>query len=258
MNDPKQEGVDIDDVFDEVSGFQADTPQTPSTPIVDPTPSSPPPEEPPITQKSKKKGLFSDKYKIPRRIFLALVIIPTVFVLGFLFYVSFDLPPMAIIENPKSDQSTQLISSDGVVLQKYYSRENRVNVSLDEISPFVVDALIATEDVRFRQHSGVDPMSFFTILYELVKSGDVRGGSTITMQLARNLYQEVGNQSLYVRKPKEYLVSAYLERRFTKEEIIAAYLNTVNIYGNSYGIETTANRLFDKSAKELSLEESAL
>ncbi|MEL6654743.1 MAG: transglycosylase domain-containing protein, partial [Bacteroidota bacterium] len=128
----------------------------------------------------------------------------------------------------------------------------------DEISPFVIDALIATEDVRFRNHSGIDPMSFFTILYELVRSGEVRGGSTITMQLARNLYAEVGNQSLYVRKPKEYLVSAYLERRFTKEEIIAAYLNTVNIYGNSYGIETTANRLFDKSAKELNLEESAL
>ncbi|MEL7342653.1 MAG: transglycosylase domain-containing protein, partial [Bacteroidota bacterium] len=237
-------------------------PKTPTPPVVPPVEEKPPVQEPTTEtkppQKKKKFSLFSEAYKIPRRIFLFLVIVPVLFVIGFLFYVSFDLPPMEIIENPKSDLSTQLISADGVVLQKYYSRENRVNVSLDEISPYVIDALIATEDVRFRNHSGIDPMSFFTILYELVRSGEVRGGSTITMQLARNLYAEVGNQSLYVRKPKEYLVSAYLERRFTKEEIIAAYLNTVNIYGNSYGIETTANRLFDKSAKELNLEESAL
>ncbi|MEM6347615.1 MAG: transglycosylase domain-containing protein [Bacteroidota bacterium] len=260
MNDPKQEGQENKKAFEKVSDNQASSPRNPSNPVTNPSPPSPPPP-PPLPEGStepKKRRWFSEKYKLPRRIFFTLVIIPTLFVLCFLFYVSFDLPPMAIIENPKSDQSTQLISSDGVVLQKYYSRENRVNVSLEEISPYVIDALIATEDVRFRNHSGIDPMSFFTIFYELIKSGDARGGSTITMQLARNLYAEVGNQKLIVRKPKEYLVSAYLERRFTKEEIIAAYLNTVNIYGNSYGIETTANRLFDKSAKELNLEESAL
>ena len=165
---------------------------------------------------------------------------------------------MDLIENPDSDLSTQLISADGVVLQKYYSRENRVNVKLNQVSEHVVNALIATEDARFYGHSGIDAKSFFSILAGYISSGEFRGGSTITMQLSRNLYDEVKQQSTLIRKPKEYLVSAYIERRFTKQEIMEAYLNTVNIYGTSYGIETTANRLFDKSAKDLTIEESAM
>ncbi len=175
-----------------------------------------------------------------------------------LIYVSFGLPPTQSIENPESDLSTQLISADGEVLQRYYSRENRSNVSLNEISPYVVDALISTEEVRFYQNSGIDPKSFFTILKDVITGRDVRGGSTITMQLTRNLYDEVGEENKFIRKIKEYLVSAYLESKFTKTEILEAYLNTVNIYGNSYGVETTARRLYDKSAHDLTIEESAL
>ncbi|MEM9987599.1 MAG: transglycosylase domain-containing protein, partial [Bacteroidota bacterium] len=167
-------------------------------------------------------------------------------------------PSTSEIENPNSDQSTQLISSDGQVLHKYYSRENRMNLQLNEISPYVVDALIATEDVRFNEHSGIDPRSFFSILKDIIFGEEIRGGSTITMQLSRNLYDKVGNENKWIRKVKEYLVSAYIERRFTKREIMEAYLNTVNIYGTSYGIETTSNRLFDKSAKDLTVEEAAL
>ncbi len=197
-------------------------------------------------------------YRKPRIFFFSLVGVALVFLLSFLLYVSFDLPPMQLIENPESDLSTQLVSADGVVLQKYYSRENRVNLRLNDISPHVVNALIATEDARFFSHSGIDAKSFFSIIFGYLTSGEVRGGSTITMQLSRNLYKEVGDESTLIRKPKEFLVSAYIERRFTKQEIMEAYLNTVNIYGNSYGIETTANRLFDKQAKDLTLEESAL
>jgi penicillin-binding protein 1A len=248
MKDQNPEKVNIEESFDEVFGKS-------EKPSLSSDNESVSPSEP---SDAGKKGFFSEAYKVPRRIFLGLVLVGTLFLLGFMISVSFDLPPMEVIENPKSDLSTQLISADGVVLQKYYSRENRVNVSLDEISPYVTQGLIATEDLRFARHSGIDPKSFFTILYELLTSGEVRGGSTITMQLVRNLYAEVGRESLYIRKPKEYLVSAYLERYFTKDEILAAYLNTVNIYGTSYGIETTANRLFDKSAKELNVEESAL
>lgn len=207
------------------------------------------------TVESKK---IMPSFKIPRIFFFSLIGAGFLGALIFLIYISTDLPPMDLIENPNSDLSTQLVSADGKVLQKYYSRENRVNVRLNEISPHVVNALIATEDRRFYGHSGIDPQSFFTILKDLITGDEIRGGSTITMQLSRNLYDEVGNQNKYIRKIKEYLVSAYIERRFTKQEIMEAYLNTVNIYGTSYGIETTANRLFDKDAKDLTIEESAL
>ena len=213
---------------------------------------SPAPEEQPSGASAKRS------YKWPRRIFLSVVGLITLAVITFLLVLSFDLPSTSEMENPNSDQSTQLISSDGEVLHKYYSRENRMNLQLNEISPYVVDALIATEDVRFNDHSGIDPRSFFSILKDLIMGNEIRGGSTITMQLSRNLYEEVGNENKWIRKLKEYLVSAYIERRFTKREIMEAYLNTVNIYGNSYGIETTANRLFDKSARDLTIEEAAL
>ncbi|MEM7371049.1 MAG: transglycosylase domain-containing protein [Bacteroidota bacterium] len=238
MNEtPKPENVGIEEIANEVIIDEPSKPSAPSTPT---------------------KSMLKPTFKVPRIAFLSFVGAITLGVLIFLIYVSTDLPPMDLIENPDSDLSTQLISADGVVLQKYYSRENRVNVSLNEISEHVVNGLIATEDARFYGHSGIDPKSFFTILKDIILGDEIRGGSTITMQLSRNLYDEVGNHNKYIRKIKEYLVSAYIERRFTKQEIMVAYLNTVNIYGTSYGIETTSNRLFDKSAKDLSIEEAAL
>ncbi len=221
------------------------TPDLPQKPAASPEPAVP-------------KAKPQRSYKWPRRFFFTLVGVGALSVLVFLVVLAFDLPSTSEIENPNSDQSTQLISSDGQVLHKYYSRENRMNLQLNEISPYVVDALIATEDVRFNEHSGIDPRSFFSILKDIIFGEEIRGGSTITMQLSRNLYDKVGNENKWIRKVKEYLVSAYIERRFTKREIMEAYLNTVNIYGTSYGIETTSNRLFDKSAKDLTVEEAAL
>ncbi|GAB4412776.1 MAG: transglycosylase domain-containing protein [Bacteroidia bacterium] len=208
--------------------------------------------------KGRLEHLLDPRFKLPRTIFLSLTGLVFLGVLGFLIYLSTDLPPVTLIENPDSDLSTQIISADGVVLQKFYSRENRVNVRLNEVSPHVINALIATEDVRFYGHAGIDPKSFFSILKGYILGEEIRGGSTITMQLSRNLYDEVGQRGTVIRKLKEYLVSAYIERRFTKQEIMEAYLNTVNIYGDSYGIETTANRLFDKSARDLTIEEAAM
>lgn len=212
------------------------------------------------TDKSAKQSNASTpKYRTSLRILWGIYAIGVLVILGFIIYVSQSLPSFEDIENPQSDLSTQIISEDGVVMQTLYTRENRTNVRLDEISPYVIDALVATEDVRFYNHSGVDPKSFAGIIADLFRSREIRGGSTITMQLARNLYrQEVGQSNKYIRKIKEYFVSAFIERRFTKEEIITAYLNTVNIYGTSYGIETTSKRLFGKRAKDLSIEESAL
>ncbi len=192
----------------------------------------------------KFSNLFSEKYKTPRRIFLIFVGAIFLFVVGFIIYAIQDLPPMHEIENPQSDLSTQLVSSDGEVLQRYYSRENRINLKLHEISPHVIDAFLATEDVRFYKHSGIDPKSFFSILSGYIKGGTMRGGSTIDMQLARNLYgKEVKGQGTIIRKIKEFFVSAYIERRFTKREILADNLFSVFIYGTSYGIETTSDRL---------------
>lgn len=240
---PGQESYDIEDIAAEEISHTHQGPQ---------------PGPNPSAFSRWRASFFAPKYRLPRRIFFGLAGLIALGGLAFLIFVTTDLPPMDLIENPDSDLSTQLISADGVVLQKFYSRENRVNVRLNEISPHVVNALIATEDVRFYGHSGIDPMSFFSILAGLLTDGEIRGGSTITMQLARNLYDEVGRRSTIIRKIKEYFVSGYIERRFTKQEVMEAYLNTVNIYGDSYGIETTANRLFDKSAKDLTIEEAAL
>ena len=197
-------------------------------------------------------------FALARKLFFGLVGTGIGAFLILMIVLSFDLPPMALIENPNSDLSTQLISADGVVLQKYYTRENRVNLRLNEISPHIINALIAAEDARFYSHAGIDPKSFFSIAFDIISGNEIRGGSTITMQLVRNLYQDVTKDGTIIRKLKEYLVSAILERRFTKDEIMEAYLNTVNIYGDAYGVETAANRLFDKSARDLNIEESAM
>jgi penicillin-binding protein 1A len=191
-------------------------------------------------------------------VFLSLAGLVAFCLLILLVVIGFDTPGTEMIDNPNSDQSSQLISADGQVLHKYYSQENRANLSLNEISPYVVAALVATEDVRYNDHSGIDPRSFFSILKDVITGDEIRGGSTITMQLCRNLYEEVGNENKWIRKLKEYITSAKIERRYTKREIMEAYLNTVNIYGNSYGIETTSNRLFDKHARSLTIEEAAL
>ncbi|MEM7038757.1 MAG: transglycosylase domain-containing protein, partial [Bacteroidota bacterium] len=131
-------------------------------------------------------------------------------------------------------------------------------IKLDSISPWVKEALIATEDVRFYDHNGIDPWTPFTIAKDLVLHQRLRGGSSITQQLARNLYNQVGKDNSITRKVKEALVAIVLESRFTKDEIMQAYLNTTSFYGNSYGIEMGAQTLFSKSAADLELHEAAL
>jgi penicillin-binding protein 1A len=168
-----------------------------------------------------------------------------------------DMPPMTVIENPHTDLSTQIYSADGVILRSLFDEKNRVSVDLDEISPHVIHALIATEDVRFRTHSGIDPQSPFAIIKDYFK-GDKRGGSTITMQLSRNLYEMIGRERSIWRKLKEMVVSVVLESEFTKDEILTAYLNTVSFVGNSYGIQNGALEFFGKNADSLKVEEAAM
>ncbi len=198
-----------------------------------------------------------ENFDIARKIFGTLVLAGILVVIGFVIFAATDIPPIDNIENPRSDLSTQVISSDGVVLQNFYTNKNRVAIQLNDMSPYLIDGLIATEDVRFYKHSGVDYNSLPAIVVRNLIRGKRSGGSTVTMQLTRNLFDAIGSERTLVRKLKEIIVSAILERNFTKEEILAAYLNTVSIYGQTYGVEMAAQRLFDKPAKRLTLEESA-
>jgi penicillin-binding protein 1A len=180
-----------------------------------------------------------------------------VFFISFLVVIN-NLPPMNDIENPQLDISTQIYSADGKKMGSMHDGQDRDYMAIDSMSHWVKDALLATEDVRFYDHSGIDPRTPFTIVKDLLISFRLRGGSSISQQLARNLYDQVGRENSIIRKAKEAIVAVVLESRFTKDEIIAAYLNTTSFYGNSFGIENGAQTLFSKSTRDLELHEAAL
>lgn len=221
------------------------------TPENNPQATYTPPSHKPTSQRP-------DGFKKGRRLFWFIVATGVGLVFLFIIYAMLDVPPLTEVENPQSDLSTQIYSADGKELGTLFNEENRISVGLNDISKYAVDALIATEDERFYKHSGVDAYSIPAIIGSAVTEGEVRGGSTVTMQLARNLFDKVGKKRTPIRKLKEYIVAAYIEHSFTKEEILTAYFNTVNIYGSDYGIETASARMFGKKAKDLNLQESAL
>lgn len=190
--------------------------------------------------------------------FLACVLVLGLYMLTFIG----DLPSLEQIENPNLELATVAYTADGVELGRY-GRQNRSWVSYDDISPYVKEALVATEDHRFEQHWGMDLFRTVsavsqTVLGKLGLPFDRQGGSTITQQLARNLYNEqIGFETSVTRKLKEMVTAVQLERRYTKQEIIEMYLNTVPFRHNAYGIEAAARTYFRKSAAELDVLESA-
>ena len=148
-------------------------------------------------------------------------------------------------------------TADGKELARYYEGENRTWVDYDQISPNVFQALVSTEDKRFFDHWGVDMKRTLSVPIHLIR-GSRQGGSTVTQQLARNLYRiQVGNEASVTRKIKEILTAIKLEREFTKEEILVMYLNTVSFNYNAFGIEAAAQTYFNKPAAELSVPEAA-
>ncbi len=170
------------------------------------------------------------------------------------------LPTFKDLENPKSNLSSDIISDDGVVIGNYFA-QNRSSIRYDEISPNVINALIATEDIRFYSHSGIDFKRTFTIIfYNLI--GRQQGASTITQQLALNLFSEEGRSKVFlkrvVQKLQEWITAIKLERQYTKEEIITMYLNTVNFAYNSYGIKSAARTFFNTTPDKLSPEQAAV
>jgi penicillin-binding protein 1A len=202
------------------------------------------------------------------------------FIIGFPLYiysVSINLfglyggmPSLKSIENPENDLSSELISADGVSLGRYF-RYNRSQISFDNLSDDLVNTLLLSEDHRFFNHSGMDFIAYLRVFKGLITLNPAGGGSTITQQLAKNLYTQNPDMGLdgtigklgrtprrVVQKTKEWIISYHLEKNFTKEEIISMYLNTAEFGSNAYGIQVAAETYFSKTPDSLNIQESAV
>lgn len=169
------------------------------------------------------------------------------------------LPDITTLENPKTDLASVILSSDMQELGKYY-RENRVNVHYNDLPEHLVNALIATEDERFLEHSGVDIRALGRVVKGVVTGNSKGGGSTISQQLAKLLFprKRLSKKELIIRKFKEWIISSRLELNYTKQEIIAMYLNKFDFLNNAVGINSAAQVYFNKKPIELNLQESAM
>ena len=185
--------------------------------------------------------------------------------LNFLWLFGYS-PSMRDIKNPVLSVGSQVYTADGKLIGEYY-HENRSPVEYKDISPNLINALVATEDVRFYKHGGVDFFSFFTSMVSTAK-GDRRGGSTITQQLAKNLFSTRKKQSqgllshipvlrTLVFKCKEWITAYKLEHVYSKKEILTLYLNTVPFGNNSFGIKTATLKFFNKMPDAVSPAEAA-
>jgi penicillin-binding protein 1A len=193
--------------------------------------------------------------KILWRVFFAGLLFVVLLLLSVNFGLFGKLPSLEKLENPESELASEVYTCDGKLMGKYYA-ENRSQVKYNEISPNVINALIATEDVRFKEHSGVDARAVFRAILSLGRDG---GGSTITQQLAKMMLKQGqgGFMKRSVQKLKEWIVAVKLERNFTKEEIITLYLNRAP-WGNSYGIRNASLTYFQKEPSQLTIDEAAV
>lgn len=173
------------------------------------------------------------------------------------------MPPIEELENPNYKFATEIISDDGKILGTYgQEKENRIYVGYNELSPHIVNALIATEDERFAEHSGIDAKALMRAVVKrgLLFQSNAGGGSTITQQLAKQLYtEEVAENKLQraFQKPIEWVIAVKLERYYTKEEILTMYLNKFGFLNNAVGIKMAAYTYFGKEPNELKIEEAA-
>ena len=195
----------------------------------------------------------------------------------YIFTVKIDLfglyggmPSLAEIENPDNDLSSEILSADGVSLGRYF-RFNRSQIHYDELSEDLVNTLLISEDHRFYDHSGLDLQAFFRVLKGILTFNPAGGGSTITQQLAKNLYTINPDKGLdgllaklgkaprrLIQKTKEWIIAINLEENFTKKEIIAMYLNTCDFSSNAFGIKIASETYFNKEPDSLNLQESAV
>ncbi|MFS4415367.1 penicillin-binding protein 1A [Maribacter sp. 2307ULW6-5] len=169
-----------------------------------------------------------------------------------------ELPPYEYLENPKTNLASQIMSSDGELIGKFYLDDNRTDVRYEDLPENLVNTLIASEDIRFRDHSGIDARGTLRAAFYLGKRG---GASTISQQLARQLFVGVRSRNkieTIKQKLKEWVLAIRLERSYTKEEIIAMYLNIYDFGNNADGIRSAARIYFGKEPKDLKVEESAM
>jgi penicillin-binding protein 1A len=206
------------------------------------------------------------KYKKITKILWILFAIPIILLIILFSLISFGLigfmPSVEELANPKSVLATEVISSDGKLLGTYF-QENRSNVKYKEISPNVINALVATEDIRFFDHSGIDYKSLGRVVFKTVIGQDQSsgGGSTITQQLAKMLFPRQKDQSkieLALRKFKEWVIAIKLEKYYTKEEILEMYLNKFDFLNLAVGIKTASQVYFNKQPIELNIQEAAM
>lgn len=235
------------------------------------------------TTKSKIQAFLKRRYTWVPRASKYVWIAFLVFILGlplYVFTVSVNLfglyggmPSIREVENPENDLSSEIISSDGVSLGRYYRGViNRSQVHYSQLSPELITTLKISEDHRFESHSGLDLLAFFRVIKGVVTfNSSSGGGSTLTQQLAKNLYTQNADRNLdgplarlgklprrVIQKTKEWIISVNLEENFTKEEIIAMYLNTCDFGSNAFGIKVAAETYFDKEPDSLNLQESAI
>ena len=214
-----------------------------------------------MTEKTKKRIIkwFWIIFTIPISLIVLLLLLVWAFA---------DIPSFEELENPESKLATQVIAEDGEILTTFHI-ENRSFVSYDELSPYLVEAAIATEDVRFYDHSGIDFISLGRVLFKtlLMSDSSQGGGSTITQQLAKTLYPRtdvssripgVYQMKMVWVKLKEWITAVKLERNYTKEEIMDMYMNAIFFGSNAYGIKAAAQTFFAKNPSDLTVEESAM
>jgi len=180
-----------------------------------------------------------------------------------------ELPDLRALENPKSEISSELYSADNVLLGKYF-RENRTPVDYEELPDNLVNALKATEDIRFEDHSGIDAEAMARVATSILLGQSKGGGSTLTQQVAKNLFRTRGEElnggllndvpgfRTLIHKTKEWIMAVKLERSYTKKEIMTMYLNIVELGSNAFGIKAAAKTFFNKKPQDLSVEESAV
>ncbi|HEY4784407.1 MAG TPA: transglycosylase domain-containing protein [Bacteroidales bacterium] len=217
---------------------------------------------------------LSDKQKKYLKIFWIIFLSPIILFFLIIFLVSMgwiggEMPSFEVLDNPTKNLASEVYSNDGKILGTFYLDENRNNLEYKDLSPYVVQALIAREDHRFKKHSGIDGTGLLRVIGKTIMLGnkDQGGGSTITQQLAKNLFQRdttdyrlgiVRKMVLALSKFREWVIAVKLERNYSKEEIISMYLNTVSFSSSAYGIKAASREFFNKSADSLKIEEAAM
>ena len=204
------------------------------------------------SSRRKKKRLTKNDHAFKLGIITALIVL----LAGYTFYVISGLPSLEELENPKPELATRVLSADGQIIDQFFMK-NRALADLKEVPHYVVNALISTEDKKFYSHWGLDPLRILSAMaIDIIHMRAKEGASTITQQLARNLYL---NQDVSLtRKIREAITAVQIERTYTKQEILAMYLNDVYFGRGAYGIESAAQLYFDEPSSNLTLPQAAL